>query len=128
MNCLVSYLKSHCNARNVPWDMHAQRLYRSDCEQSETILSSLIIIFVGRILNSTVCKCLHSNNDNSDQTERMRRLTEVLVGAHARRIFFSDVAAIHALLMQGYATFNMVFRGYRIPPSRDVYCPTLEQA
>ena len=32
--------------------------------------------------------------------------------------------AIHALLMHGYATFNMIVPGL---PLRDVYCPALER-
>ena len=35
--------------------------------------------------------------------------------------------AIHMLLMQGYATFNMVVPGPQIC-YWDVYCPALEQA
>ena len=37
--------------------------------------------------------------------------------------------AIQALLMHGYATFNMIVPGPQIfLPLRDVYCPALEQA
>ena len=90
---VAAYMQMHTSWRWRRHDVNRQKMYVWKCTPSEDSdqlahSRSLIRIFTGSIMDSQGCKFFHVDNEDSDQTARMRRLIWVIAVRTCKKVRF----------------------------------------